>query len=65
MSAFQNFLKSLPTFSKASVGSEYLTKSKPSVVTLVSQISCAVQKQILFIFVVVVFSFDFVVWNEF
>ena len=39
------------------MGSEYLTKSKPSVVTLVSQISCAVQKQILYILVVVVCSF--------
>ena len=38
------------------MGSEYLTQSKPSVVTLVNQISCGFQKQIHYIFVVVLCS---------
>ena len=54
----------LPTFSKEC---EYLRQSKSSMVTLVNQTSCGVQKKIHHIFVVVFapFFFDFVVWKGF
>lgn len=51
------FLKKFANFFKGVCGCEYLTQSKPSVVTLVNQISCGVQKQIYYIFVVVLCSF--------
>ena len=52
-----NFLKKFANFFKGVCGCEYLTQSKPSVVTLVKQISCGVQKQINYIFVAVLCSF--------
>ena len=50
------FMKNFANFFECvgCVGCEYLTQSKPSVVTLENQISCGVQKQIHYIAVVVV-----------
>ena len=51
------FLKKFANFFNGVCGCEYLTQSKPSVVALVKQILCGIQKQINYIFVVVLCSF--------